>query len=226
MIVCKDCDLDEAVKGCVRRSFRNNGQICIAINRVYVDREIYEPFLALLAEKTKTLNIGNPSAEKVDVGPMCTVKGLNKVMEHVEDARSKGARILAGGKRPEGEKYKNGLFYEPTVIADADKDMLIMSEETFGPAIGVAPFDTLEDAIKMANDSPYGLAAICYTNNIHTVNKVATEVDAGNIAFNNVDAGVINAPYGGWKESGIGCEHGTEGLFEYLRAKHVRVRFF
>ena len=225
MLVFDDCDLEAAVKGCIRRSFRNNGQICIAINRVYVQRGIYDAFVDRLAEETAKLRIGNAGVEEVDVGPMCTCKGLEKVMEHVEDARSRGARIVAGGKKPQGEKYANGYFYEPTVIADAAQDMLVMSEETFGPAIGVTPFDTIEDAVALANESVYGLAAICYTNSLKTANRIALDVDAGNVAINNVDAGVINAPYGGWKDSGIGCEHGREGLFEYLRAKHVRIHF-
>ena len=226
MLVFGDCDLEKAVKGCVRRSFRNNGQICIAINRVYVQRDVYERFLNLLVRQVEQLKIGDPSREDTDIGPMCTAKGLEKVIQHVEDARAHGARVLTGGAKPEGDAFRSGHFYAPTVLADATRDMLIMREETFGPAIGVMPFDSVEDAIEKANDSPYGLAAICYTNDMHIARKVANEVEAGNIAINNVDAGVLNAPYGGWKESGIGCEHGREGLFEYLRPKHIRTCFF
>lgn len=226
MLVFQDCDIEAAVKGCVRRSFRNNGQICIAINRVYVHETIYETFLKWLVRQVKALRIGDTSLrEDVDLGPMCTAKGVEKVRQHVEDAKLRGARILTGGKRPEGTAYQNGFFYEPTIIADATQEMQIMQEETFGPAIGVAPFKTIRHAIDLANDTPYGLAAICYTKNIDVAYQVATGVDAGNIAINNVDAGVLNAPYGGWKDSGIGCEHGREGLFEYLHAKHIRIRF-
>ncbi len=225
MIVCADCDLKKAVSGTVRRSFRNMGQICIAINRVYVERSIYEEYLSKLTEATKKLTIGNGSEGEFDLGPMCTKSGVEKVSEHVEDARKKGARILTGGKAPEGEQYRKGFFYEPTLIADASHDMLIMSEETFGPAIGIMPFDTLDEAISLANDSPYGLASILYSSNFFTIERVLREVNAGNIAVNNVDAGVVNAPYGGWNDSGFGYEHGSEGLFEYLKTKHIRVAY-
>jgi len=221
-IICEDCDLEKAVTGTVRRSFRNLGQICIAINRVYVHRNIYGEYISRLAEETNRLTIGNGSCEEVDLGAMCTKAGLKKVKEHVADAVAKGARLLCGGAAPEGEKYSAGNFYQPTVLADVTHEMLIMREETFGPVVGVMPYDTLDEAIALANDTGYGLAAICYTNNLYTARRVSQEVQAGNIAINNVDAGVINAPYGGWKESGFGCEHGPEGLHEYLRIKHVR----
>ena len=224
-ILCADCDLEEAVKGTVRRAFRNNGQICIAINRIYVERAIYEEYLEKFAFAVKKLSIGDGARETVDLGPMCTKTGLEKIMRHAEDARRKGARILTGGKAPSGEKYEHGTFYEPTVIADATQDMLVMREESFGPVVGVAPFDSLDEALVLANNSPYGLAGICFTSNLNTAQKVCRLLDAGNIAINNVDAGVMNAPYGGMKESGFGYEHGPEGLFEYLTAKHLRFKY-
>lgn len=225
VIICDDCDIDKAVEGTIRRSFRNLGQVCIAINRVYVQRGIYENFLKKLVEKTNFMTIGDPAKGEFDCGAMCTKRGLKKVIEHVEDARSKGARILVGGEIPSGAGYDGGLFYPPTVIADADHNMLIMKEETFGPAVGVMPFDTLDEAIALANDTQYGLAAICYTSSINNARRVSTEIEAGNIAINNVDAGVINAPYGGWKDSGFGHEHGPEGIYEYLNIKHIRYNF-
>lgn len=225
MIVCDDCDMDKAVTDTVRRSFRNLGQVCIAINRVYVQRGIYKEFVDRLAAKTSAMTVGNPAKGDYDGGAMCTERGLKKVIEHVEDARSKGARIVAGGSIPSGAEYDDGLYYLPTVVADADHGMKIMREEIFGPAIGVMPFDTLGEAISLANDTPYGLAAICYTSDINSARRVSMEVCAGNIAINNVDPGVINAPYGGQKDSGFGCEHGPEGLYEYLNIKHIRYRF-
>ncbi|MBS4208213.1 NAD-dependent succinate-semialdehyde dehydrogenase [Bacillus sp. FJAT-50079] len=224
MIVCADSDLEEAVKGAVRRSFRNMGQICIAINRIYVDRSIYSQFIERFAAETKKLKINDGVSEEYDLGPMCTQKGLQTTIKHVEDAVNKGAKIVAGGKRPEGEMYKKGHFYCPTVISDVNHDMLIMQEETFGPAVGVMPYDTIEEAITLANDTSYGLAAIVYTNNLRLSDKLSKEINAGNVAINNVDAGVINAPYGGWSDSGFGHEHGPEGLYEYLQIKHIRMR--
>lgn len=225
MIVHNDADLDAAVKGAVRRSFRNAGQICIAINRIYVHQDIYEAFIEKFAENTKKLKIGDPLLEDCDMGPMCTKRGLEKVDRHVKDAVSKGAMVVCGGRRPEGKKFEKGNFYEPTIVRDVNHEMLIMREETFGPAVGVMPYKDIDEAIKLANDTNYGLAAIVYTRSMSIARKVAREVKAGNIAINNVDAGVINAPYGGWKDSGLGVEHGREGMFEYLRPKHIRVRY-
>ncbi len=224
LIVSKSCDLDKAVKGAVRRSFRNMGQICIAINRIYVDEVIYEAFLELFKEETLKLVIAD-GVEKpdADVGPMAGRDGLEKTKRHIEDALNKGARLICGGGRPQG--FEKGYFFEPTIIADATHDMLIMTEETFGPAVGVAPYETLDEAIRMANDTPYGLASYAFTNDLHEMNKFAQELQAGSVSINNVDAGIMNAPYGGWKQSGIGHEHGHEGLEEYLQLKHVRVRY-
>jgi len=223
MVICEDADLEMAVKGAVRRSFRNMGQICISINRIYVDRKIYNQFVEKFTVETEKLKIGNGLFDECDLGPMCTSKGLEKTIEHIEDAVGKGARLTTGGKRPEGDQFTRGNYYLPSILADVNHDMLIMQEETFGPAVGVMPFDSIDEAIDLANDSQYGLAAIVYTNHLGLSEKLSREINAGNVAINNVDAGVMNAPYGGWNESGIGYEHGPEGLYEYLRIKHIRV---
>jgi succinate-semialdehyde dehydrogenase/glutarate-semialdehyde dehydrogenase len=222
MIVCSDCNLDAAVKGAVRRSFRNMGQICIAINRIYVDRTIYEEFLDRFAAATKKLTIGNGLVKDCDLGPMATAAGIKKAQEHINDALRKGAGLVCGGKRPEGAEYEKGYFFEPAILRDVNHDMLVMREETFGPVVGVMPFDSTEEAISLANDSVYGLAAIVFTESLSLARRLSHAIRAGNVAINNVDAGVINAPYGGWKDSGFGHEHGTEGLYEYLNIKHIR----
>lgn len=224
MVVTKYADLEAAAAGATRRSFRNMGQICIAVNRIYVAREIYEPFLQLFGEKTALLTIGNGLTDKCDLGPMCTPKGVETAKTHIADALSKGARCITGGSAPEGERYKNGNYFKPTILADCTHEMLVMREETFGPVVGVMPFDTLGEAIRLANDTSYGLAAIAYTDNLKEAHQLYTELHAGNVAINNVDAGVINAPYGGWYDSGFGHEHGPEGLYEYLHVKHVRIK--
>ncbi len=223
MIVCEDCDLDAAVAGAVRRSFRNMGQICIAVNRIYVDRRIYDEFLDMFAERTKKLTIGCGLDGEYDLGPMCTKKGIETVIRQIEDGLSKGARLLCGGKKPEGEKYEKGFFFEPSILADVDHSMLVMREETFGPLVGVMPFESIDEAISLANDTVYGLAAIVYTKSLNLAERLSRELNAGNVAINNPDAGVLNAPYGGWKDSGFGYEHGPEGIYEYLHIKHIRV---
>ncbi len=225
MVVCKDCNVEEAVKGAVRRSFRNMGQICIAINRIYVDASIYEQFLQMFTEQTQALTIGNGLQEDCNLGPMCTKGGLKTAQKHIADALQKGAKTTCGGKEPQGEKYKKGYYFEPTIIRDANHEMLIMKEETFGPVVGVMPFKDDQQAIQLANDSVYGLAAIVYTENLSRANTISKNIDAGNVAINNVDAGVLFAPYGGWKDSGFGHEHGPEGLYEYLLIKHIRIRY-
>ena len=224
MIVCKDADLDAAAKGACRRSFRNMGQICIAINRIYVDSSVYDLFVEKFVQEVQALTIGNGLDSPCDLGPMCTIGGVNTAKHHVEDALQKGAVLVCGGKSPEGPEFSRGNYYEPTILKDATHEMVVMQEETFGPVVGVMPFDTIENAIALANDTPYGLAAIVYTQNLSTASLLSRKIQAGNVAINNVDAGVINAPYGGWKESGYGHEHGPEGLYEYLNTKHVRIR--
>lgn len=225
MIVCKDCDLDAALAGAVRRSFRNMGQICIAINRIYVDQEIYEVFLKKFAETTCKLTIGNGLIKDCDLGPMCTRSGVETTKKHIEDGIKKGAKLVCGGKRPDAAGCQKGFFFEPSILRDVNHEMLVMSEETFGPLVGVMPFKDTDEAIKLANDTNYGLAAIVYTNSLSLTERFVRELNAGNVAINNPDAGVINAPYGGWKDSGFGHEHGPEGLYEYLYTKHVRVRY-
>lgn len=224
MIVTEHADLDAAVRGAVRRSFRNAGQICIAINRIYVQQRVYEPFVQQLAAATEKLVVGdglaNPDA---DVGPLTNLEVLERTERHVQDARDRGGRVLCGGRRP--EQHPRGNFYEPTVVADGTPDMLLMHEETFGPAVGVAPFTTLEEAVDLANGTPAGLAAYAYTRDTTEVFTLGRRLDFGNVAVNNVDAGIINAPYGGRKQSGVGLEHGREGMEEYLQTKHLRVRY-
>lgn len=226
MIVSRNCDLEAAVEGAARRSFRNMGQICIAINRIYADREIHDLFVERLVAAAGKLKIGNGLLTvPCDLGCMANAEGLAKTRKHIADALEKGAGLACGGRKPAGEEFANGYFFEPTILTGVDHQMKVMTEETFGPVVGVMPFDTLDQAIALANDTPYGLAAYGFTDNLDEADKLAREIVSGNVAINNVDAGVMNAPYGGWKDSGQGHEHGPEGLFEYLQAKHVRVRY-
>ena len=222
MLVSEHADLELAAKGAIRRSFRNAGQICIAINRIYVHEHVYEEFVSRVSEGVAQLVVAdglqNPAA---DVGAVTNDEILERTSRHVDEARGKGATVTAGGQRMEPGR---GLFYAPTVVADTSQDMLVMHEETFGPAVGIASVGTLQEGIDLANSTGSGLAAYAYTRDVEEVFTMSRRLDFGNVAVNNVDAGIINAPYGGRKGSGIGYEHGREGLEGYLILKHLRLR--
>ncbi|MCX5514064.1 NAD-dependent succinate-semialdehyde dehydrogenase [Kaistia algarum] len=225
IIVTQSANLDAAVKGTARRSFRNMGQICIAINRAYVARPILDEFVAKLAVAAEALTIGNGlDRPDADLGAMASAAPLAKTREHLADALAKGARLVTGGSAPEGDEFARGHFFRPTIVTGCTHEMKVMSEETFGPLIGVMPFDRLDEAITLANDTPYGLASYVYAKDLDEVRYLTTRLDYGNVAVNNVDAGVMNAPYGGRKQSGVGYEHGREGMLEYMNFKHIRVR--
>lgn len=224
MLVTASADVDASIKGATRRSFRNCGQICIAINRIYVHRTLYETFVAQLGAAADALSVGNGLENaSADLGAMASGEPLAKTREHLADALAKGARLVAGGAAPEGSGYARGHFFRPTVVADCTHAMKVMTEETFGPLVGVAPFDDLDEAIALANDTPYGLASYVYARDMIEIQTLSNGLDYGNVAVNNVDAGIMNAPYGGRKQSGVGCEHGREGLLEYFNFKHVRL---
>ena len=165
----------------------------------------------------------NPAA---DVGPMANSSGIKKTIEHITDARSKGATIAYGGDKPAGKQFEKGYFFTLTVLTDVNHDMLVMKEESFGPIVGIMPYGSVQQSIEFANSTRYGLASYVYTDDLHETDQFIHNLQSGNVAVNNPDAGVINAPYGGFKESGMGYEHGPEGMEQYLAAKHVRVRYF
>ncbi len=220
LLVFPDADLEAAARGAVYRAFRNMGQVCNAINRIYVHRQVYEPFLERFVAHTRRLRIG-PGLEDPDLGPMTTQEGLEKTMAHIEDARAKGARVVYGGHRPDG--LPKGYFFTPTVLVDVNHLMRVMREETFGPVAPIMPFEDLEEALHLANDSPYGLVAYAYTRDLRTAFLVAEGLEVGTVGVNNVVGGEVPFPYGGWKESGFGLELSHEGLEEYLLVKHIRI---
>ncbi len=228
MVVASSADLEAAVKGALRRGFRNMGQICIAVNRIYVHRSLHDGFVAALAAGAQRLSIADGLEQPgADLGPMTNAAGISKVERHVADARRKGAALLCGGAAPAGlsSGMSAGYFYAPTVFSGCTPDMLVMNEETFGPVLGVSAFDTLDEAIALANAGPYGLAAYAYARDVGEIFRLTRALCFGSVAVNNVDAGIMNAPYGGRKRSGIGYEHGREGMEGYLAIKHVRLRY-
>lgn len=223
-IVCADADLKRAVADGVKRSFRNMGQICNAVNRIFVEESIYEDYLARFVEQTRLLTLGDGLATpEIDLGPMLNQGGIDKSVEHITDAVTKGARLLSGGKAPEGPEYESDLYYEPTVLADATLDMLVMTQETFGPVVGIAPFTDIEDAIRLANSTEFGLVSYVYTSSLANARALARGIKSGTVCINNVVGSTTEAPYPGWKHSGMGLELSRHALDEYLLVKHIRI---
>ncbi len=224
-IVCQDADLEKAAIACTQRAFSNMGQICISVNRIYAAEEIADQFTAKLLEHTQRLRIGNGLEPDVDLGPMFSEAQREKTREHVADALAKGASLLCGGREPEGRAFEKGFFYLPTVLDNVDHSMRIMREETFGPVAPIMRFKTLDEAIALANDTQFGLAAYIFTRDLKTAVFASERLEAGGIGVNANNVVDIQAPFGGWKQSGIGRELGHDGLEAYLETKHIRLGF-
>jgi acyl-CoA reductase-like NAD-dependent aldehyde dehydrogenase len=222
-IVCQDADLEKAAAACSQRAFSNMGQICISVNRIYVAKEVADEFTAHLIKRAKSLRIGNGLESDVDLGPMFSRSSREKTREHVNDALAKGGELLLGGREPEGETYKNGYFFLPTIIDQANHSMRVMREETFGPVAPIMKFDSPDQAIDLANDTEYGLAAYIFTKNLNTALHAAERLEAGGIGVNVNNVVDLQAPFGGWKQSGLGRELGHYGLEAYLETKHIRL---
>lgn len=219
-IVFDDVDVDVAAAGAAWGAFMNAGQTCLSVERCYVQRNIYEKFVGLCAEKAKALRVGNGMEKDVDVGPMINERQLKIVEAQVADALKRGARLVCGGRRL-SEVGSN--FYAPTVLADVTHEMAIMQEETFGPVLPVAAFDIEDDAVRLANDSEFGLAASVWTRDSARGQRVAARLQAGAVMMNDMvcSFGISEAPHGGVKASGLGRTHGRIGLEEMVRPKYV-----
>ncbi|OEH93100.1 NAD-dependent succinate-semialdehyde dehydrogenase [Bacillus solimangrovi] len=219
-IVTKDADLDKAVEGAIHSKFRNAGQACVATNRFYIHEEIVESFTAKLVERTSQLSIGNGLIDNVDIGPLINEKAISKVLNHIEDAVKKGASILTGGKRI---MQQEGYFLQPTVIGNVTDEMICMQEETFGPLSPITTFKTIEEVINRANHSPYGLAAYVFTEKMNEAVLFMNRLEYGVIGVNDGAPSTAQAPFGGYKESGIGREGGYYGMEEYLEQKYISI---
>jgi len=224
-IVTSDADIEAAVENGVYRSFRNMGQICNSINRIFVEEEVYSEFLEAFVCETEKLEIGsgleNPD---VDLGPMASESGLRKVKEHVKDALEKGATLGTGGEEPVGKKFDRGFYYRPTVLSDLSLDMKVMEEETFGPVAPIMKVSSLKEAVDLANEKEDGLVSYLFIGEFDRGLKVAEELEYGTVDINNVSGGSSAFPYEGWKQSGFGIELSDEGFDEYLHTKHVRIQ--
>jgi succinate-semialdehyde dehydrogenase/glutarate-semialdehyde dehydrogenase len=215
VIVMDDADLDKAVEGVINSKFRNAGQTCICSNRVFVHESIYDKFVRELSSKVKELKMGNGLDEGVDVGPLIDKGAVEKVQNHIEDAVRMGAKIEAGGQ------IKEGLYFEPTVLSNVNDDMLCMFEETFGPLAPITSFKSEEEVIKRANNSIFGLAAYVFTENISRGIRITEALEYGIIGLNDGLPSTPQAPFGGFKQSGIGREGGHYGIEDYLEVKYV-----
>ena len=218
-IVFEDADLDAAIKGVMANKFRNAGQVCVCINRIYLHDSIYDTFVSRLADEIRKLKVGNGMDEGVSVGPLVSEKGVDKVEQHVKDALENGGKVMVGGQR----HALGGNFFQPTLIAEANEDMLMASEETFGPVAACYRFKTEEEVIKRANDTPFGLAAYFYTQNLSRVFRVSELLESGMIGINECSVSTEVAPFGGVKESGLGREGSTLGLEEFMEVKTLHL---
>ncbi|MGF3104865.1 NAD-dependent succinate-semialdehyde dehydrogenase [Rossellomorea sp. DUT-2] len=217
VIVMDDSDLEKAVDGVIASKFRNAGQTCVCSNRVYVHESIVDSFTKKLVEKVKDLKVGNGLEEGVDIGPLIDENAIEKVQKHVEDAVNKGASIAYGGKG------KGGLYFEPTVLTNVSDDMLCMKDETFGPVAPITTFKTEDEAIRRANDSIYGLAAYVFTENMTKGIRISEQLEYGIVGLNDGMPSTPQAPFGGFKQSGLGREGGHHGIEEYLEVKYISV---
>jgi succinate-semialdehyde dehydrogenase/glutarate-semialdehyde dehydrogenase len=220
MLVLDDADVDVASSAAVWGAFVNAGQACLSVERCYVHRSLYESFAKACAEKTKQLRVGNGMDPHTDVGPMIQERQVRIVESHVEDAKARGARVLAGGTRlPE----LGVNFYTPTVLAGVTQEMRIMREETFGPVLPVMACVDDDEAVRLANDSEYGLAASVWTRDRKRGAGLARRIHAGTVMVNDVIScfGISEAPHGGVKASGVGRTHGRFGLDEMVRVKYL-----
>ena len=216
MIVLSDADLERAANSAVFYGMQNGGQTCISIERVYVEEPIYDEFVRKVEQKMRELRQGAPTGPgSVDVGAVTSPPQVDIIDEHVQDAIKKGARVLVGGKRGDGP----GDYYEPTLLVDVDHTMEAMTEETFGPTLPVMKVRDADEAIRLANESPYGLQASVFTKDVAKGQRVARQVQAGAVCVNDAQLNYValEAPMGGWKSSGLGSRHGADGIRKYTK---------
>ncbi|SET38147.1 succinate-semialdehyde dehydrogenase / glutarate-semialdehyde dehydrogenase [Oceanobacillus limi] len=221
IIAFEDADIDKATTLALGSKFRNNGQTCICANRLYVHEDIIEEFTNVLKEKVEKLKVGSGLEEDTDLGPLISEKATEKVQAHLDDAVQKGASIVCGGSKWNGEL--KGYFYPPTVISNVTDDMVVMREETFGPLFPIQPFSDEDRVIQKANNTDYGLAAYIFTENTSRTLRVAEKLDYGIVGVNDVFPAVPEAPFGGIKQSGNGKEGGHHGMDEFLEKKFVSI---
>jgi acyl-CoA reductase-like NAD-dependent aldehyde dehydrogenase len=222
MIVCADAAIERSANAAAFYSMNNAGQVCISVERCYVEEPVYDEFVAKVAETVRGLRQGVPTEPgAVDVGAVIFPPQMDVVEEHVRDAVAKGAKVLTGGHSASGP----GRFYEPTVLIDVDHSMKVMQEETFGPVLPIMKIPDAEEGVRLANDSPYGLQASVWTQDVDKGEELARRIQAGVVCVNDaqINYSALNLPMGGWKASGLGTRHGAAGIRKYTKVQSLLV---
>lgn len=222
VLVFEDANIDQAAELCAKVKYRNNGQVCIAASRFYVQESVAKRFIDKFVEVTKSLVVGDGRDPKTDLGPIANKRRLDATESVVSDAVKKGATVKCGGKRPEG--FDRGFYYEPTVITDVDNSMEIMTEEPFCPVAPISTFSDIEDGLTKANETEFGLAAYLFTENMKTMFLAAEGIESGMVGVNTLLLAAPEIPFGGIKKSGYGREGGSEGVEAYTTTKYINIK--
>ncbi len=220
-IVFEDANLDNAVKGAVAGIFAASGQTCIAGSRLLVQESIHDAFVERLVDFARSAKLGNPIDMDTEVGPVTTPPQFEKVLNYIDIGKNEGAEVVLGGGRPDRPELGKGWFIEPTIFKGVNNKMRIAQEEIFGPVLSIIPFRDDEEAVEIANDVLYGLAAGIWTQNLARAHKVAARIQAGTVWVNTYRAVSVTSPFGGWKRSGLGHENGSEAIKQFMQEKSV-----
>jgi acyl-CoA reductase-like NAD-dependent aldehyde dehydrogenase len=225
MVVCADADVERAANAAVHYAMQNAGQTCISVERVYVEEPVYDDFVGLVAEKVRQLRQGAPGGRgSIDVGAIINPPQSDIVEAHVQGAVAAGARVLTGGKRSD----EHGHFFEPTVLVDVDHSMACMREETFGPTLPIMKVADEDEAVRLANDTPFGLQASVWTRDVAKGERLARRIEAGAVLVNDAQLNYValELPMGGWKNSGLGTRHGADGIRKYTKKQALVITRF
>ena len=221
IVVFDDADFDNAINASLVGNFYSTGQVCSNGTRVFVQRAIYDHFVEQLGERTAAIRVGDPFDPETQMGPLVSREHRDKVFGYLETARSSGARCLGGGEAVTDGPLAGGYFVTPTVFADCTDDMPFVRDEVFGPLMAVLPFDTEEEAVRRANDTGFGLAAAVFTTSLNRAHRVANALEAGVVWINDYNVTPPEVPFGGYKQSGIGRENGTQAVEYYTQIKTI-----
>ncbi len=224
IIVCDDADIDKAVSATSVGRFFNCGQACLAVKRIFVFDSVVDEFTDKVVAKVNKLTVGPGTEAGVRLGPLHTSGQRAEIEAQVQDAVDRGATVLTGGRRPEGEQYENGNFYLPTVLANVDSASRVLTEEVFGPVVPIVPVKDLDEAIERANASIFGLGSSIWTGNLDSATRAAERLEAGYTWINSISKIYDELPFGGFKQSGVGQEHGIEAIDHYMATKAVVVK--